>query len=172
MWKCRLAGRSEHQDEYQCCASGHTAGMFEISTTGGPHHLRKELIHPAYADNVDSTISGAPANTWIGMKLVLRDVGATTKVTGYRDTTDGANGGTWVKEVEKIDGGTGSGQEWAFTDSTEITTYNACGDGTGTCNKVDSRTSRIIGAANSCYLRCDGNTIEFKKFSIREIDPQ
>jgi hypothetical protein len=161
---CRLAGRTEHQDEYLCCASGHTAGMFEIKENA-VIELRKELIHPAYADDVISSTSGAPTNTWIGMKLVLRDESGNTRVIGYRDTTDGLNGGTWTKVVEKLDSG-----NWAFTDSTEITTYNACGDGSGTCNKLTPNTSKIQGDANSCYLRCDGCTIEFKKFSIREIN--
>ena len=162
----RLAGRTEHQDEYLCCASGHTAGAFEIKESA-VIQLRKELIHPAYADDVISGTSGAPTNTWIGMKLVLRDEGSNTRVIGYRDTTDGLNGGTWTKVVEKLDAG-----DWAFTDSVEITSYNSCSaSGSGTCTKITPKESKIQGAANSCYLRCDGCTIQFKKFSIREIDP-
>jgi Concanavalin A-like lectin/glucanases superfamily/Calcineurin-like phosphoesterase len=161
----RLAGRTEHQDEYLCCASGHTAGAFEIKKNT-VIQLRKELIHPAYADDVISSVALAPYNTWIGMKLIVRDIGSNTKVEGWRDTTDGAGGGTWTKVVEKLDAG-----DWAFTDPTEITSYNNCSSsGSGTCVKITPKESKIQGAANSCYLRCDGTTVEFKRFSIREID--
>jgi len=162
---CRLAGRTEHQDEYLCAASGHTAGAFEVRESTVVC-LRKEMVHPAYADDVISGTAAAPMNTWIGMKLVLRDEGGNTRIIGYRDTTDGASGGTWTEVVNKLDAG-----DWAFTDPTEIATYDAASDGSGTCNKITPRTSRLLGAANSCYLRCDGGTIEFKKFSIREINP-
>jgi DNA-binding beta-propeller fold protein YncE len=163
----RLAARSEHQLEFQCAGSGHTAGAFEIKGNG-TIQLRKEMLHVsgagAYAANVISDTSGAPSNTWIGMKLIVKNVGTTTLVQGYRDVTDGANGGTWSKVLEKVDGG-----NWEFGSQSEIDAYNGAGSGSGLCTKITPRTARLPDPASSCYLRMDGNVVEYKKFSIREI---
>lgn len=163
----RLAARSEHQLEFQCAGSGHTAAAFEIKGNG-TIQLRKEMLHVsgagAYARNIISDISGAPSNQWIGMKLIVKNVGNTTLIQCYRDMTDGANGGTWSKVIEHIDGG-----NWEFGSQSEIDAYNNAGGGSGLCTKITPRTARLPDPASSCYLRMDGNVVEYKKFSIREI---
>jgi predicted phosphodiesterase len=163
---CRIAGRSNHQDEYQCAASGH-GYAFEIKGDG-TRQLRKELIHPSYADNQVSGTSGSPNLVWTGMKVVIKNInsGADVSVTGYVDSTDGQNGGTWVQQIQKIDAG-----NWLMSDPTEQSTFDSASNGTGVCTKPASRTVRLLEAAVSCYLRCDNTTVKFKKFSIREINP-
>lgn len=163
----RLAARSEHQLEFQCQGSGHTAASFEIKGNG-THQLRKEMLHRsgagAYAANVISDKTGSPSNVWRGMKLIVKNVSNTTLVQAYEDETDGANGGTWDKVLEKVDGG-----NWEFGSQAEIDSYNGGNSGSGLCTKITPRTARLPDPASSCYLRMDGNVVEYKKFSIREI---
>ncbi len=160
---CRLCGRSNHQNEYNCAASG-TGYSYETKNSNGTNQLRKEIGHPAYSDNVISTINGVQPKTWIGHKLIVKSQpDGSVLVQGWRDLTDGANGGDWKLMVEKIDKG-----DWPMTGQTELATYNkikSCKDFT----KIPTTTSILDKPTISCYLRCDNNQVMYKKFSVREI---
>lgn len=160
---CRLAGRSNHQNEYNCSASG-TGYSYETKNSNGTNQLRKEIGHPAYSDNVISETNGVKAKTWIGHKLIVKsEPDGNVLVQGYRDLNDGLDGGDWKLMVEKIDAG-----DWKMTDKEDLATYNkikSCKD----FKKIPTTTSILDEPAISCYLRCDNNEIRFKKFSIREI---
>ncbi len=160
----RLAGRSNHQNEYNCSASG-TGYSFECKASNGYNQLKKELVHPAYADNIVSPVKGVSIGKWYGHKLIIGKLNSEghVMVRGYRDTTDGKDGGTWVKLVEKIDRG-----DWPMSDQVDLDAFNkakSCAD----FPKYPSPTSILSKSALSCYFRCDNVQVKLKKASIREI---
>jgi len=161
----RLAARSEHQNEYTCASSGHTMGMFEIKGNGAVQ-LRKELVHPSYADNIISTVKGPARNVRMGMKYVLRNKGKGILSQAYMDSTGGANGGNWVKVLEKWDTG-----NWPMTTPSELNVFKSAKSGSGVCKKIATPTSLWMEPCTSCYLRSDGNYVQYDSFSIREIAP-
>lgn len=159
----RLCGRSNHQNEYNCSASG-TGYSFEAKASNGYNQLKKELVHPAYADNVVSKTKGVKIGTLYGHKLiVLTQSDGSVLVQGYRDVTGGKDGGDWKLLVEKIDKG-----DWKMTDKVDLSTYKkskSCKDFT----KYPSATSILDKPAISCYFRCDNVEVQLSKASIREI---
>ena len=161
----REAARSEHQDQYKCPGSGRTMGAFELKGNGTVQ-LRKEITHTTpdgYADNIISSVK-TPMEA--GAKFVLRNVGSNAILSqGYLSDTK-ANGGNWVKVVEKLDSG-----NWPYTNSGALSGYKGARDGTGTCKKLPSVTSIWTGPATSCYFRNDGNVTQVSMASIREIAP-
>jgi len=170
---CRLMGPSEHwnaiaDDNVNACAgAGHEYG-FEIKKNG-VIQLRKELTHNSvggYADNKISPTNDAPYNQWIGMKLITQKQGANMKVEGYRDMTDGLNGGTWVKVIEFLDDGT----NWLMTGTEELSDYNSTTNGTGNCVKITPKEHQLDMPASAVGLRCDNTVVNFKKYSVREIN--
>ncbi len=165
---CRLMGPTEHHQAIAVCAAAGHEYSFEIKKTADVQ-LRKELVHPAYADNIISTVvNDAPYNVWIGMKLVTRKLtNGTMSVQGWRDTTDGLNGGTWIKVLDTIDVG-----NWQMTEADALTAWDAVpSGGTGNCARVATKTTILNFPSSSCGLRCDNTVVDYKKFSIREIDP-
>jgi hypothetical protein len=160
---CRLCGRSNHQNEYNCSASG-TGYSYETKNSNGTNQARKEIGHPVYSDNVISNISGVKAKKWIGHKLIVKSQpDGSVLVQGWRDLLDGLNGGDWKLMVEKIDRG-----DWPLTGKVELADYKkikSCKDFV----KIPTITSILNEPAISCYLRCDNNQMMFKRFSIREI---
>jgi len=171
---CRLMGPGEHwnaitdSNPNACPAAGHEYS-FEIKDNG-TIQLRKEEAHlettpDGYAVSQISGTDDAPYNTWVGMKLVCQKQGSNMKVEGWRDMTDGASGGNWIKMIEILDDGT----NWKLP-SGAVSAFNALPTGSGNCVKI-SPIDRILDMPGSaCGLRVDNTKVNFKKFSIREIN--
>jgi hypothetical protein len=145
----RLAARSEHQLEFKCGGSGRTMGAFEIKGNG-TIQLRKEWFHDSYAPNVMASVKSPARNVRWGMKLVLRNKGNAILSQCYIDKAANNN---WEKVIERLDSGP------VAPKSTDL------------CQKMPSITSIWLDPATSCYLRTDGNVVEFDSFSVREISP-
>src|SRR5262245_23072970 len=161
---CRVAVRSNHHKEYQCVSSG-GGYAFEVKLNG-TLQLRKELVHPAYADDVPAQISSLGLNQWIGIKTIIRNNPNYTLLRGYIDLTDGAGGGTWQPVAEKLDKG-----DWAVTDCVDVSDFNSANSGSVVCTKPTSLTSILFDPRVSCYFRCDNVRTQLKKASVREVDP-
>jgi len=171
---CRLMGPGEHWNAITdanpnaCPAAGHEYS-FEIKDNG-TIQLRKEEAHlettpDGYAVSQISDTDSAPYNQWIGMKLVCQKQGSNMKVEGWRDMSDGASGGNWIKMIEILDDGT----NWKLP-SGAVSAFNALPTGSGNCVKI-SPIDRILDMPGSaCGLRVDNTKVNFKKFSIREIN--
>ena len=159
----RLCGRSNHQNEYNCSASG-TGYSFEAKASNGFNQLKKELSHPAYANNIVSPTKGVKLGTWYGHKLIIGKLkDGSVKVQGWRDTTEGKDGGDWRLLVEKIDKG-----NWDMSDPVDLAAFNkakSCKD----FEKYPSPTSILSKSAYSCYFRADNVQVRLKYASIREI---
>lgn len=160
---CRLAGRSNHQNEYNCSAAG-TGYSFEAKASNGYNQLKKELCHPAYADNIISEVKGVESGIWYGHKLVIKtQPNGSVLVQGYRDITNGENGGDWKLLVEKTDEG-----DWKMSDKKDLLAF-AKAKPCKNFAKFETPTAILDKPAISCYLRCDNVQVRFKSFSIREI---
>ena len=162
----RMAARSEHQDQYKCPGSGRTMGAFELKGNGTVQ-LRKEITHTTpdgYADNI--VASGIKTPMEAGVKFILRNVGTNAILSQAYISDTKANGGNWVKVLEKLDSG-----NWPYTNSAALSGYKGASDGTGTCKKLPTPTSIWTGPATSCYFRNDGNVTQVSNASIREIAP-
>ncbi len=174
---CRLMGPSEHwnaitdDNPAACKAAGHEYS-YEIKKNG-VNQFRKEEFHDdvangeGYADNIIFPDTAAPYNAWIGMKLVTRLKGANMKVEAWKDLTDGVNGGTWIKAGEILDDGT----NWKLSDSAGVANYATIPAGSGNCVKVSPIDAALSMDASAVGIRVDNTKVQFKKFSVREIDP-
>jgi len=94
-----------------------------------------------------------PLNTWIGYKYIVRSLNNDTECCAemYMDTTNGENGGSWIKVNEFID-------------------YNGWSSDVPSCCEIHR--GRVLDANYTVYLRTDGVIKQlYKWFSIREIDP-
>ena len=157
---CRLAGRSNHQNEYNCSASG-TGYSSEVKNSNGTWQERRENGHPAYSVNNVSNIKGVEAGRWYGLKHIIQNIENDTAVhiKTLRDLTDGKDGGDWQPICEKIDRG-----DWPLEDKIEYNNINSCSE-----FKKVAWDKPLLDPTISCYLRCDNNQIRFKKFSVRSI---
>ncbi|MBI3549970.1 MAG: hypothetical protein HY078_13110 [Elusimicrobia bacterium] len=128
----------------------------------------KETSHPN-ATAVASkplTSGGMPKNVWIGYKYVVYDLpDGNVKLEMYRDTTDGASGGTWVKVNEYTDNGSNMGVGAV-----------ACKSGINPALRLtasDARLGSESGKPNiTVYWRSTNvgtNGLVYKKMSVREI---
>jgi len=175
---CRIIGPTEHwnaitdDNPAACGAAGHEYN-YEIKADG-TNQFKKEEFHASvadgegYADDIHFPDTSAPYNQWVGMKLVTRKKGADMKVEAWKDLTDGTAGGTWIKANEIIDDGT----NWKLSSQAGITNYAALPAGTGNCTKISPIDCALTMDGSAVGLRVDNTKTQFKKFSVREIDPE
>lgn len=105
--------------------------------------VRKEKTHAiGYGPRTDIQSFTFTANKWYGFKTINYNVGGNVKVEAWLDTTDGLNGGGWVKISEGTDDGT-----W-----------------------LDAPDQLVCGFSGLRVNIGDNNGyVEFKKWTVREI---
>jgi hypothetical protein len=149
-----------------CKAAGYYARIYKEGNSKGETSFQKEYYHAS------STVYSAsrrvkyfpnnklPLNTWIGMKFIVYNIPGTdnVKLELYADTTDGENGGTWIKIHEMID---------------EPGSWKATKNVPSTCSNVSFGVpdgSTILGKRDDCFLRSDASYVRWKKASVRRIN--
>ena len=167
----RVMGPTEHWLALNTCSGAGHEYSYEIKKNL-VNQFRKEEFHiepdSGYCDNIEFTDRTAPYNQWIGMKLVTRKKSATSMlVEAWKDLTDGLNGGTWVKAGEILDDGT----NWKLPTQTDIDNYTGLAAGVNNCAKIPTMDQALTMDCSAVGLRVDNTLVHFKKFSVREIDP-
>jgi hypothetical protein len=161
-----IAGvRSDHQDTVQTQPETWCKGptYYGRLLYDGRLNFQKEWrhedsyvnSHPDTKRAVWNTSDGQmPRNTWIGYKLTAFNQGVgVVKLALYRDMTNGANGGSWVKLLEVSDPGVAAWQP----------PPPVCGFFEG---------QRFVNPATSVFVRNTGiSDARYKWFSVREIKP-
>lgn len=122
-----------------------------LNWTDESTYARKEKTHTVgYGPHIDENPVDTPVNTWIGLKVVCYTLPNNTsvKIEVYTDSTNGANGGTWIKRSEGTDSG-----NWE-----------------GTADPGIMRGSSLRTNSNDEDNQPDASYM-FKKWSIKEINP-
>lgn len=159
--------RSDHQDADENPCNAHT--YYGRLLYDGRVHFWKEMKHrynPSKIWDVENRPDDSsrypwptedqqmPKRQWIGVKYVVRNFDADTKVrlSLYMDLTTGASGGDWQKLIEIDDTG-----DWRH-------------NGVADCGFDPDQVWRD--PAKSVFIRNDYLTAaDYMKFSIREIEP-
>ena len=139
-------------------------------TVDGRWGFEKEIAH--HRDGGSASVATVrpwkelPRDVSVGVKYVLRNLthGSQVKLELYRDLTGGRGGGQWEKITEFVDTGTnfGLGQTSpAVGVKPELPLIR----------DLVLRDSENKKPMMSVYLRHEYGTMEYEKFSIREIDP-
>ena len=167
----RIMGPTEHWLAINTCGGAGHEYSYEIKKNL-VNQFRKEEFHvepdSGYCDNIEFPDESAPYNQWIGMKLVTKLVNATTmKIEAWKDLTDGANGGTWIKAGEMTDDGT----NWKLQSQDDVDIYTGLAAGSGNCAKIPTLDQALTMDCSAVGLRVDNTLVHFKKFSVREIEP-
>lgn len=127
-----------------------------------------EVIHDLYVRELDrKSIAPIANNVWVGYKQITRTVNNTVVVQGWtnRDITKQS---VWIKETEFTYTGTN-----VHVDPTghEINVSTCINKGDHVSGDLDKNTLWLQGS-KWCWIRInDGDDVDLKFYSIREIDP-
>lgn len=110
--------------------------------------------------------AGLPHDKWIGVKYVIRNMDNNTKVKLelYRDMTNGSNGGSWEKITDFVDDGKNFGVG-----------HDSCKPNVDPALKLMH--SSVLASSEtkkpmmSVYIKKEFATMDYSRFSIREIEP-
>jgi hypothetical protein len=146
-----------------------------VNIVSGEWAFEKESAHQldnGYTDVavVRPTKGQIPTNEWIGFKYIVRNMDNNTKVKLelYRDMTNGTNGGgSWQKVTEFVDDGTNFG----VGDHGSCNPAGAVNPALPLIHSMIDNSSESKKPMLSVYVRHEDGTMQYSRFSVREISP-
>jgi hypothetical protein len=177
---CR-GGHHSSNDNHQCEGSALKARWYNRErgnngNNGNENSVVKEICHPAYSSNTaverNRDVEDHGNGDWYGAKLIVynikRDNRTLTKMEVWTDPGDRTN--NWKIITEYVDDG-----DWHVDDEFEVDDRKVRFD--EWCGRCGKRRNEILSEPggkdnrNCIALRTDKETVQFKFFSCREIDP-